>query len=48
MLTFNNILILEEGDILKMQAATTGVYKDDSFIITNNEDICHLLDKKHR
>ena len=27
MLTFNNILILEEGDILKMQAATTGVIK---------------------
>jgi len=26
-LTFNNILILEEGDILKMQAATTNVIK---------------------
>jgi len=27
MLTFNNILILEEGDILKMQVATTNVIK---------------------
>jgi hypothetical protein len=33
MLTFNNILILEEGDILKMQAATTGVIKMTAAIL---------------